>query len=51
MLARKGYGVGLAGYVVREALDALSREDDEDDGDRDGRDRNHPELGLDAFLP
>jgi regulatory protein len=51
MLARKGYGGGLAGYVVREALDALPREDDEDDGDRDGGDRNHPELGLDAFLP
>jgi regulatory protein len=46
MLARKGYGGGLAAYVVREALDALPREDDGDDGDR-----NHPDLGLDAFLP
>ncbi|WP_308128181.1 regulatory protein RecX [Modestobacter italicus] len=26
MLARKGYGGGLAGYVVREALDALAEE-------------------------
>ncbi|OMQ15898.1 hypothetical protein A7K94_0206305, partial [Modestobacter sp. VKM Ac-2676] len=26
MLARKGYGGGLAGYVVREALDALTAE-------------------------
>jgi len=43
MLARKGYGGGLAAYVVREALDELTRDDDEtpiaDDVDQD------------AFLP
>jgi regulatory protein len=43
MLARKGYGGGLAAYVVREALDALPVEDGTvpfgDDGDED------------AFLP
>jgi len=43
MLARKGYGGGLAGYVVREALDARGDEDDADQG--------HPDHGLDAFLP
>ncbi|MGY1743212.1 MULTISPECIES: regulatory protein RecX [unclassified Blastococcus] len=43
MLARKGYGSGLAGIVVREALDA--EWDDEEAG------TGHPELGLDAFLP
>jgi regulatory protein len=43
MLARKGYGGGLAGYVVREALD--ERGDDAD------TDQAHPDLGLDAFLP
>jgi regulatory protein len=42
MLARKGYGGGLAGHVVREALDERGTEDD---------DSGHPELGLDAFLP
>jgi regulatory protein len=42
MLARKGYGGGLAGYVVREALDERGVDDD---------DQGHPELGLDAFLP
>jgi regulatory protein len=31
MLARKGYGGGLAGYVVREALDARGDADDEAD--------------------
>lgn len=45
MLARKGYGSGLAGWVVREALDAdRSEEDAEEFG-------GHPELGLDAHLP
>jgi regulatory protein len=43
MLARKGYGGGLAAYVVREALDER--------GDEDAGDRHHPDLGLDAFLP
>nr|WP_246323969.1 regulatory protein RecX [Petropleomorpha daqingensis] len=43
MLARKGYGGGLAGYVVREALDAR--------GDEDDTDQAHPDLGLDALLP
>jgi regulatory protein len=39
MLARKGYGGGLAGIVVREALDALSAEDDaEPDGAPDQED-------------
>ncbi|WP_369130211.1 regulatory protein RecX [Modestobacter roseus] len=43
MLARKGYGGGLAGYVVREALDALTAEllaederSDEEAGSLDG---------------
>ena len=45
MLARKGYGSGLAGWVVREALDTdRSGEDAEEPG-------AHPELGLDAHLP
>jgi regulatory protein len=43
MLARKGYGGGLAGYVVREALDER--------GDDDAADPGHPDLGLDALLP
>ncbi|RBY85188.1 regulatory protein RecX [Blastococcus sp. TF02A-26] len=42
MLARKGYGSGLAAIVVREALDA-DWEDEETAG--------HPDLGLDALLP
>jgi len=42
MLARKGYGGGLAGFVVREALDERG-----DDAAADA----HPDLGLDAFLP
>ena len=45
MLARKGYGSGLAGWVVREALDE----------DRSGQDADqsgpHDEPGLDAWLP
>jgi len=45
MLARKGYGSGLAGWVVREALDE----------DRSGQDADqsgpHDELGLDTWLP
>jgi len=44
MLARKGYGGGLAGYVVREALDALP--DEGDDADWTGAD-----LGEDSLLP
>jgi regulatory protein len=44
MLARKGYGGGLAGIVVREALD--ERGDNGEDGDA-----SHPDLGLDALLP
>jgi len=45
MLARRGYGSGLAGWVVREALDE----------DRSGQDAEgagaHGEAGLDAWLP
>ncbi len=41
MLARKGYGSGLAGWVVREALDE----------DRSGQPGPHDEPGLDAWLP
>jgi regulatory protein len=45
MLARKGYGAGLAAWVVREALD----------DDRNGEDAVEPdvhdELGVDAHLP
>ena len=44
MLARKGYGSGLAGIVVREALDA-------DRGDGGEVESGHPDLGLDALLP
>jgi regulatory protein len=44
MLARKGYGSGLAAIVVREALDA-DWDDDEEAG------AGHPDLGLDALLP
>ena len=44
MLARKGYGPGLAGIVVREALDE-QWDDDEEAG------AGHPEQGLDAYLP
>jgi regulatory protein len=60
MLARKGYGGGLASWVVREALDedraAMdAAEDDLDDdvpADVSGRATGrHPELGLDAWLP
>ncbi|WP_409331451.1 regulatory protein RecX [Trujillonella humicola] len=47
MLARKGYGAGLAGIVVREALDG-SWDAEEDDA---GAGAGHPEQGLDAFLP
>jgi regulatory protein len=43
MLARKGYGSGLAAIVVREALDAEWDDDEAGSG--------HAELGLDAFLP
>ena len=45
MLARKGYGSGLAGWVVREALDEdRSGETTEEPG-------VHEEQGLDAWLP
>jgi regulatory protein len=45
MLARKGYGSGLAGWVVREALDEdRSVETAEEPG-------VHEERGLDAWLP
>jgi len=43
MLARKGYGGGLAAAVVREALDARADEGDEA--------ADVLEAGLDAFLP
>ncbi|SEP14681.1 regulatory protein RecX [Trujillonella endophytica] len=43
MLARKGYGSGLAGIVVREALDAEWEADEPSAADTD--------QGLDAFLP
>lgn len=50
MLARRGYGSGLAAWVVREALD-----EDRDGEDRDSGDAAEPgppdELGLDAYLP
>jgi regulatory protein len=49
MLARKGYGGGLAGYVVREALD--ERDDGADSGDDVDLGHVHPDLGLDALLP
>jgi regulatory protein len=42
MLARKGYGGGLAGYVVREALDALP--EDGDDAAWPGEDRGEDRL-------
>jgi regulatory protein len=45
MLARKGYGSGLAGWVVREALDEDRTDEESDDPGR------HSELGLDAWLP
>ncbi|MGY1662443.1 regulatory protein RecX [Geodermatophilus sp. SYSU D00705] len=66
MLARKGYGGGLASWVVREALDedraALDAAEDVRDDDHDvdegipaGIRRRaagpHPEVGLDAWLP
>ena len=50
MLARKGYGSGLAGWIVREALD-----EDRSAQDRSGEDAGgpgvHEEQGLDAWLP
>ena len=50
MLARKGYGGGLAGYVVREALDA--RGDDGADGEAaDAVAPDREQVGLDAYLP
>lgn len=45
MLARRGYGGGLAGWVVREALDEDRAAEDAEECDA------HPELGLDAHLP
>jgi regulatory protein len=60
MLARKGYGGGLASWVVREALDEdaaaqdAAADEPPDDGPvdvRSGPAGRHPELGLDAWLP
>ena len=45
MLARKGYGAGLAAWVVREALDA------DRNGEAAVESDVHDELGLDAHLP
>jgi regulatory protein len=45
MLARKGYGSGLAGWVVREALDEDRTEEEPDEPG------GHSDLGLDAWLP
>ena len=45
MLARKGYGSGLAAWVVREALD------EDRNGEDAGEAGTHDELGLDAHLP
>ncbi|MGK5171633.1 regulatory protein RecX [Geodermatophilus sp. CPCC 205761] len=45
MLARKGYGSGLAAWVVREALDQDGAEEDDD------APAQHSDLGLDAWLP
>ncbi|MGY1591862.1 regulatory protein RecX [Geodermatophilus sp. SYSU D00708] len=45
MLARKGYGSGLAGWVVREALDQDRADEESDEPDP------HGEVGLDAWLP
>jgi regulatory protein len=45
MLARKGYGSGLAGWVVREALDQ------DRSGENAGAPGVHEEQGLDAWLP
>ncbi|MGR6965500.1 regulatory protein RecX [Geodermatophilus sp. URMC 61] len=45
MLARKGYGSGLAGWVVREALD------EDRSGDAAGEPGVHEDQGLDAWLP
>jgi regulatory protein len=44
MLARKGYGGGMAAAVIREALDALP-------GPGDGDDLGDAGLGEDALLP
>ena len=45
MLARKGYGSGLAAWVVREALD------EDRNGEDAGEPGGHAEPGLDAHLP
>ncbi|MGY1704976.1 regulatory protein RecX [Geodermatophilus sp. SYSU D00697] len=45
MLARKGYGSGLAGWVVREALD------EDRTGEHSLEPGPHSDLGLDAWLP
>ena len=50
MLARKGYGGGLAGYVVREALDARG----DDGAEAEAADAGAPDweqVGLNAYLP
>ncbi|MGY1635914.1 regulatory protein RecX [Geodermatophilus sp. SYSU D00742] len=65
MLARKGYGGGLASWVVREALDEdrAGHDSDDDEAADDGQTvigstgigsgsaARHPDPGLDAWLP
>ena len=51
MLARKGYGAGLAGWVVREALDEDRRSAEDRSGEDAGEPGGHEEQGLDAWLP
>ncbi|WP_245753312.1 regulatory protein RecX [Geodermatophilus ruber] len=46
MLARKGYGAGMASWVIREALDRDRA--DEDPAETAGE---HSDAGLDAWLP
>jgi regulatory protein len=46
MLARKGYGAGLAAWVIREALD--QERSDEEGAEAAGP---HADAGLDAWLP
>nr|WP_239521801.1 regulatory protein RecX [Geodermatophilus sabuli] len=48
MLARKGYGAGLAGWVIREALDREHDAAETADADVPG---GQDEVGLDAWLP
>lgn len=55
VLARKGYGGGLAAAVVREALDAREADVGDRGSDDDGGASGHPaevfDVGLDALLP